>query len=112
MDKNDIYIDLRNIEIETNNWVDGVGQSYIDKNDESVYYPELDRISSNIYEKINENIKNGFFKAPLTISFRNYSMQFEDIKIFLHCIILWFFNAFKNNEPIIFCIIRINLFEW
>lgn len=82
--KNDIYIDLRNIEIETNNWVDGVGQSYIDKNDESVYYPELDRISSNIYEKINENIKNGFFKAPLTISFRNYSMQFEDIKKYFY----------------------------
>ena len=71
---NDIAIDLRNMTVvsnQTDNIVESLpkGQDVINESDEPVFFPVVDRFSSNFYENVAKGLLENAIESPFTVRF-------------------------------------------
>lgn len=81
---NDIAIDLRNINI-INNQESNIndycpkGQDVIEESDEPLFFPVVDRFSSNFYEKVSNNMLDNATASPFVVKFGGISYVLDKI---------------------------------
>lgn len=69
---NDIAVDLRNMNVISNQEKNIIqyptqGQKVLDESEEPVFYPVLDRFSSNFYEKVSNEMLDNLVDSPFTV---------------------------------------------
>ncbi len=87
--KNDIAIDIRNIEITNNKFLDGKGQTILDASKELVHFPTIDRLSNNIQAKIISFYTDIFQESPYNSTTRSLEYIFNDIASY-YCTALFY----------------------
>ncbi len=87
--KNDIAIDLRNIEIRNNQFINSTGQIILDTSKEYVHFPTIDRLSNNIQTSIISFYTDIFQESPYTSTSRSLEYIFNDIASY-YCTALFY----------------------
>lgn len=84
---NDIGIDLRNMQGVQSNMkgefqLESEGQKLINESGEFLYYPAIDRLSSDIKENIIKEYNNLLLQSPYTTNFGGYDFIFRDVAMY------------------------------
>ena len=87
--KNDIAIDIRNIEITTNGFLNSEGQEVLDNSKEYVHFPTIDRLANNIQTSIISFYTDLFQESPYASTTRTLEYIFNDITSY-YCTALFY----------------------
>lgn len=87
--KNDIAIDIRNIEITTKGILNSSGQEILDNSKEYVHFPTIDRIANNIQNNIISFYTDIFQESPYSSTTRTLEYIFNDVATY-YCTALFY----------------------